>query len=71
MTKHYQKDVKVDHQALKTWLDLNLFLLQADERACLDLLKTERAGRARCRFILRIHSRMNRMRAARERKELI
>ena len=56
---------------LDTWRALNDKLRGADEKTCRDLLRKEQAGKKRPRFILRIHSRLNKARADRERKELV
>jgi len=55
---------------LATWTQLNDALRAADEDTCLMLLKREKRGRRRERWLLRIHSRLNRLRAQRERLEL-
>lgn len=52
------------------WSDLNTMILEADEDLCLAMLQKEGAHRKSLRVLLRIHSRMNRLRAVRERKEL-
>lgn len=57
--------------ALSNWTALNTFLLTADERASEKVLAQEQAGRNRPRFLLRIHSRINKLRAHRERKALL
>lgn len=55
---------------LHSWSTLNTFVMKADEKQCEDLLaKAVRRGVSK-RFVLRIHSRINRLRAHRERKEL-
>lgn len=56
--------------ALKTWIALNDKLRTANEETCEQLLQEELEGRQRKQFIRRIHSRLNRVRAERERKEL-
>ena len=56
--------------ALANWPALNTALRDADTAACEALLKAELAGRRRKRFLLRIHSRLNRMRAGAERLRL-
>jgi hypothetical protein len=56
---------------LATWDDLNRHIVVADEAVCRDLLCREREGRRRKTFILRIHSRLNLVRAERERRELV
>lgn len=50
---------------------LNAYVLTIDEEAAFTLLKRERKGRRRKSHLLRIHARFNRLRAARERAELI
>lgn len=56
--------------ALQSWLALNDALREADEATCEGLLKEELKGRKRKQFIKRIHSRLNKVRADRERAEL-
>lgn len=60
----------VSNPALVTWLALNDSLRNADESACEVLLKEELKGRKRKQFLRRIHSRLNKARADRERAEL-
>ena len=55
---------------LKSWIALNDAMRDADEALCKTLLDAEVRGRRRKQFMKRIHSRMNRVRAARERAEL-
>jgi hypothetical protein len=55
---------------LSTWETLNEYIVDASEKNCNELLTAELEGKARQMFVLRIHSRMNRMRALRERIEL-
>ena len=57
--------------ALATWTGLNLFLTTAGERDCEKVMAREAAGRNRRRVMLRIHSRLNKLRAHRERKAII
>ena len=54
-----------------TWVGLNDRLMTADEATCVALLELERAGKARRQFMLRIHSRLNKVRADHERRELV
>lgn len=61
---------QITNPALKTWIALNEKMRGADETLCQQLLEEERIGRNRSQFIKRIHSRLNRVRANRERKEL-
>lgn len=60
----------VDNPSLRTWLALNDAIRDADEEQCQELLKEELKGRRRKKFIMRIHSRINKVRADRERAEL-
>lgn len=61
----------ITNEALMTWDLLNATLRGADERTCQTLLKAEQRGRKRKQFLKRIHSRLNKARADRERKELL
>lgn len=61
---------EIENPALQTWVGLNDELRDADEDRCHQLLDEELSGRARKQFIKRIHSRLNKVRADRERKEL-
>ncbi len=60
----------VTNPALKSWLELNDALRGANEATCETLLKEELKGRKRKQFLKRIHSRLNKARADRERREL-
>lgn len=60
----------VTNPALQSWLALNDAVRGADEAKCQSLLKEELKGRKRKQFIKRIHSRLNKVRADRERAEL-
>lgn len=63
--------VPITNPALKTFIGLNdAVMATTDEVYLKNLLEEERAGRARKVFIYRIHSRINKLRAQRERKEL-
>ena len=62
---------EITNPVLKTWDSLNGALRSADEQYCRDLLHEECQGRQRSQFIKRIHSRLNKVRADRERKELL
>lgn len=61
----------ITNPKLKSWLDLNAALMEADEQLCQKLLSEEIGGRNRQAFKRRIHSRINKLRAERERKELL
>lgn len=61
---------EITNPALETWIALNDTLRDADEELCQQLLEEELNGRVRQQFIKRIHSRLNKARADRERKEL-
>jgi len=52
------------------WRELNRRLRTAAEEWCAEQLAVELAGPARRAFLLRIHARLNRLRARRERAEL-
>ncbi len=56
---------------LKTWNGLNAALRSCSEAYARQLLHLEQTGRRRKLFLLRIHSRLNYIRAARERRLLI
>ncbi len=60
----------ITNPVLRTWIALNNALRDADEETCETLLEEEQKGRMRRRFLLRIHSRLNKARADRERLEL-
>lgn len=62
--------IPVHRPELRTWNALNAAMQDADEELCEALLAEERKGRCRKRFLLRIHSRLNRMRAGAERLRL-
>lgn len=56
---------------LSNWRALNAALMKLrDEEEIRDLLEAELRGKNRSRFVLRIHSRLNRVRRRRERREL-
>jgi hypothetical protein len=57
--------------ALNTWAELNAALKDCTEKEALKLMETERAGGNRARVLIRLHSRMNKLRADRERKEIM
>lgn len=54
----------------KEWESLNDQLREADEDLCRRLLEQELKGKRRQRYMLRIHSRLNYVRAHRERDAL-
>ena len=60
----------IEDPILETWKGLNVALLTMDEAGCRTLLKKELAGRNRRQVLKRIHSRLNKVRAHREREEL-
>ena len=55
---------------LATWLGLNNVAPTLTEEECLALLEREKAGKRRVQFMLRLHSRLNRVRADRERLQI-
>jgi hypothetical protein len=61
------------NEILATWVALNDAILTIDdEKTLLDLMKEEMSSPSpRGMFLLRIHSRMNKVRAERERAELM
>lgn len=60
----------ISNPALKSWDALNEFLKTASEDDCIKLMAQEREYVRRASFIKRIHSRLNKVRADRERKEI-
>lgn len=57
-------------EVLRTWHTLNAVLTSMDEEECRHLLAMEQRHQGRTRFLRRIHSRINRVRAQRERREI-
>lgn len=54
-----------------SWPKFNELIMETeDEKRILDLMRHERAGHNRKTFLRRAHSRLNKLRAARERGEL-
>lgn len=60
----------ITNTSLRSWIALNDVLRDADEALCQSLIKEELKGRKRKQFVKRIHSRLNKVRADRERAEL-
>lgn len=58
-------------KALATWPACNEFLRKATELQAYAALTAERDGKRRVQFLLRLHARFNRLRAQRERAELL
>lgn len=58
-------------ESLKTWTGTNEMLRGLDEEDAEEMMKFELRGKKRETFLLRIHSRLNYLRAHRERAELI
>lgn len=56
---------------LETWVTLNAALMHGDLALAERLLKAEQAGKQRKQFVLRIHSRINKLRADSERATLL
>lgn len=67
MTAHQNCDLD---GLLRTWIGLNEKIQALSEKECWQLLELERRGRARPTFLLRIHSRANRLRYLRERRDI-
>lgn len=62
---------KVD-ATLATWDTLNTALMGVvNEDGLRQLIDAELAGKRRVKFVLRVHSRLNKVRAHRERRELL
>lgn len=57
-------------EALKNWTVLNAALLKGDEAFAKQVLAAALRAKASLRILYRIHSRINRLRAKRERGEL-
>lgn len=57
--------------SLQTWIRFNEAMRDAGEAAAALALELEKNGACRKQYLLRAHARMNRMRAIREREELI
>ncbi len=55
---------------LSTWIQLNIALMGGDLQLAERLLKEEQLDRKRKQFMLRIHSRVNKLRAEAERQAL-
>lgn len=60
----------MEKDVLKSWRELNQFIRTATENQCNELLDKEKSTLNRRLFIRRIHSRLNKVRADRERREL-
>lgn len=71
MTKKPKKAKEPEIRVPTAWTDLNEILLQSNLETSTKLLEAERTGRRRKQFMLRIHSRINKLRAADEREKLI
>lgn len=57
--------------ALANWTTTNEFLRDATEDQAAAALTAERKGKRRLQYLLRIHARYNKVRAERERAELL
>jgi len=67
-----KKPRKIDHETpLQSWAGLNEAMQVCDEETAKALLEREKKGRRRKQFMLRIHSRINKLRADREREEIM
>lgn len=64
------KKKRITNDDLVSWNALNAKLMKSTEKESEALLKEELAGRKRTMFVKRIHSRINKLRAIRERAEL-
>ncbi len=70
MARKKSPSIKAVHEALSSWDNLNAFIATADEEACVWTMHEEMQGKRRMMFVLRIHSRVNKLRAHREREKL-
>lgn len=61
---------EITNPVLRSWNGLNEAIMEMDEKSCTSLLAEEKKGRARKQFLKRIHSRINLLRAQRERTEI-
>ena len=64
------KKKPITRPELESWDALNSAIMQMDEAEAKVLLDHELKGRKRSQFVKRIHSRINKLRADRERDEL-
>jgi hypothetical protein len=55
----------------KPWVEFNKMLMKLSEAEVASVLRHERTHQRRLTFILRLHSRLNRLRRERERGELV
>lgn len=62
---------KPETNPLSSWVAMNEALKTLSEKDCWKLLETEKKGGKRAQFLLRIHGRANKLRAERERRELL
>ena len=61
--------VKIQDPSTLSWLELNVHVMSLNtQTACNMLFDRELAGKARIKYLLRIHSRMNKIRADAERE---
>ncbi len=58
-------------EALRNWHRMNRYLGVVSEEQCWELLDAERTGRRRTHFLIRIYGRANKLRAIRERDDLL
>lgn len=64
-------DAKTFKEQLATWSSVNETVMEMTEKECEALLRFEEKNQARLRIMLRIHSRLCRLRYDRERGELV
>lgn len=62
---------KPANNPLSSWVSMNEALKTLSEKECWSLLEQEKTGQKRAQFMLRIHGRANKLRAERERRELL
>lgn len=58
-------------ETLSNWVACNEFLKTCSEEDAIALLAAEQQGKRRVQYLMRVHSKMNKERARRERSELL
>lgn len=62
---------KTPEEQLQDWIGLNKALMFMSEDEVMALLKVEKKGRGRLRIMMRLYHRLSKLRATREKLELI
>lgn len=63
--------VGIEKAGIDSWTDMNTYLVTCTEAQAIELLILELSGKARAVYVHRIHGRINKLRAHRERGELL